>query len=460
MGLRKRLRDFRDWCPQPPGRLPTKLKRYSMPIAAAVMATLILSVSFFVFSSSLISSVPIVPLVNVQSSTTPAVLWNYSTGGEVFSSPVVDDGIVYVGSSNGNVCALNATNGAQLWNSSGSYPAVANGVVYVGTGFSVDALNATSGAQLWSNSPLTNNLVDYSPSVVVGEVVYTSTTALAGFLFALNAKTGNELWSKSIGPSEFWSSPAVVNGVVYVGTEEYTLNRNNGVYALNAKNGGQLWNYSSGYSVEASPVVVGGVVYFVTDNGDLYALSAKTGLDIWNSALFGVGDSSPAVVGGVVYVGSEDGNVYALNATSGAKLWNYTTGNGTLSTPAVVGGIVYVGSSDGNIYALDEASGAKLWSYNTIGAVGSPVVVNGILYVGGGESVYALRVSPATSASPKPSSTLPIIIGVIVALLIVAIFALLIFQKKLKTKTISPPNAPHSTSISSVQIHKEKMAGE
>ena len=49
MGIRKRLKDFRDWCPQPPDRLPTKLKRYSVPIAAVVTATLILSVSFFAF---------------------------------------------------------------------------------------------------------------------------------------------------------------------------------------------------------------------------------------------------------------------------------------------------------------------------------------------------------------------------------------------------------------------------
>ena len=107
--------------------------------------TLILSVSLFVFSSSLMPSVPIVPLVSVPSSTAPTLIWNYITSGRVSSSPVVVGNVVYVGSGDGNVYALNATNGAQLWNSSGSSPAVANGVVYVGTGFSVDALNATSG---------------------------------------------------------------------------------------------------------------------------------------------------------------------------------------------------------------------------------------------------------------------------------------------------------------------------
>jgi hypothetical protein len=59
MGLRKRFRDFRDWCLQPPDRMPSRLKRYSMPIVAALSVTLILSVSFFVLSSNVLSSPPV-----------------------------------------------------------------------------------------------------------------------------------------------------------------------------------------------------------------------------------------------------------------------------------------------------------------------------------------------------------------------------------------------------------------
>ena len=455
MGVRRKFNDFRNWCPQPPRRLPTKLKRYSMPITAMLTVTIIFTVSFLVFSSSLISfpSAPIVSLVNVPSSTTPMLLWNYTTGGRVSSSPVVDDGIVYAGSSNANVYALNATNGAQLRNytnidNASGYevsnydnfsPAVINGVIYLPGGVTVNALNAANGAQLWSDAPFINLEVYFTSPIVADGVVYVSTTQSAGFLFAFNAKTGNELWSKSITPSEFWSSPAVVNGVVYVGTDEYTLNPNNGVYALNAKNGGQLWNYSSGFSVGASPVVVGRVVYFVTYEGTIYALNAQNGIQLWNYTTGGPGPvySSPAVANGVVYAGSDDGNVYALNATSGVKLWSSTAGNGTLSSPAVVSGVVYLGSSDGNIYALGAASGAKLWSYATSGAVGSPVIVNGALYVGGGDNVYALRVSPSSSTSSKPSNTLPFAIGAVVVVIVVAV-VFLVFLRKLKTKPTNP----------------------
>ena len=66
------------------------------------------------------------------------------------------NGVVYVGSNDDNVYALNASTGTQLWsyttgNLVNSSPAVANGVVYVGSGDdNVYALNASTGAKLWS----------------------------------------------------------------------------------------------------------------------------------------------------------------------------------------------------------------------------------------------------------------------------------------------------------------------
>ena len=69
---------------------------------------------------------------------TGARLWTYTTGYWVFSSPAVANGVVYVGSGDDNVYALNAKTGAKLWSYAtsflvGSSPAVANGVVYVGS---------------------------------------------------------------------------------------------------------------------------------------------------------------------------------------------------------------------------------------------------------------------------------------------------------------------------------------
>lgn len=65
--------------------------------------------------------------------------WKYTTGGWVFSSPAVANGVVYVGSKDGNVYALNANTGTELWSfptGGGAYssPTVVNGIIYAGSG--------------------------------------------------------------------------------------------------------------------------------------------------------------------------------------------------------------------------------------------------------------------------------------------------------------------------------------
>ncbi len=69
MGLRKRFRDFRDWCPQPPDYQPSKLKRYSVPIAAVfTVNSCFVGFSFLCFLGVMSHpSLPIVPSVNVAS---------------------------------------------------------------------------------------------------------------------------------------------------------------------------------------------------------------------------------------------------------------------------------------------------------------------------------------------------------------------------------------------------------
>ena len=86
---------------------------------------------------------------------------------------------------------------------------------------------------------------------------------------------------------------------------------------LNVNNVGNLelkWSYATGGTVYSSPAVANGVVYVGSEDNNLYALDAKTGAKLWSYATGGPVDSSPAVANGVVYVGSDDNNVYALNA--------------------------------------------------------------------------------------------------------------------------------------------------
>jgi outer membrane protein assembly factor BamB len=236
MNVRKRFNDFRNWCPQPPNRLPTKLKRYSVPIAAVFTVTLIFSVSFFVFSSSFLfhPSLPIVPLVNAPALTTPLLLWNYSLGNAAYS-PAVANEVVYVGTSGSNIYALNAVNGSQVWNYSASQEA-----------YTSPSIAVTAGA------------------------VY-----IGGFnnIFAINAKNGAQLWDNNYGEdARYFNSPVVVNGVVYSGAQE------GGFSAFNAKNGHQLWNYF--YDNQSAGSIYDGSIYVTSSaaiaNGKVYFADAFT----------------------------------------------------------------------------------------------------------------------------------------------------------------------------------------
>src|ERR1700690_174322 len=97
---------------------------------------------------------------------------------------------------------------------------------------------------------------------------------------------------------------------------------------LNVNNVGSLhkkWSYKTGGAFDySSPAVANGVVYVGSDDDNVYALNASTGHKLWSYTTGGPVQSSPAVANGVVYVGSTDRNVYALDAKAAAPLWRHT----------------------------------------------------------------------------------------------------------------------------------------
>jgi outer membrane protein assembly factor BamB len=328
--------------------------------------------------------------------------WSAATSESIFSSPAVANGVVYIGSQDGSLYAFNAQTGAQLWssatgNSIGSTPAVANSVVYVGSNDgSLYAFNAQTGVKLWSAA--TGNGIYSSPAVANG-VVYVGSEDNS--LFAFNAQTGTQLWSAATGGSIF-SSPAVANGVVYIGSNDKSL------YAFNAQTGTQLWSAATGSNILSSPAVANGVVYVGSDDKSLYAFNARSGVKLWSAATGSSIDTAPAVTNGVVYVGSEDHNLYAFNARTGAQLWSAATGNSVESSPAVANGVVYVGSDDANLYAFNAQTGTQLWSATTGGFIySSPAVANGVVYTGSQDgSLYAYSLSPNDQLKP-PAKPIP-----------------------------------------------------
>ena len=150
-----------------------------------------------------------------------------------------------------------------------------------------------------------------------------------------------------------------------------------------------LWKFKTGAKVLSSPAVVDGTVYVGSADRIVYALNAANGSVRWQYKTRGAVNSSPAVSAGVVYVMSADGNLYALDATEGKLKWQFATAGERrftapgihgasprtelmpdpfdvfLSSPAVVAGTVYFGSGDHHVYALDAASGTLRWKFET-----------------------------------------------------------------------------------------------
>jgi outer membrane protein assembly factor BamB len=311
------------------------------------------------------------------------------------SSPALVNGVVYVGSFDDHLYALDAATGAKRWSfrtgaSIRSSPAVANGVVYVGSEDGrLYALDDATGTQRWSFQSGTS--VGSSPTVAHG-------TVYIGFgdhnVYALDAATGAMRWSFRTGNYVF-SSPAVANGVVYVGSSD------DHVYALDAATGVEKWSFRTGGFVLSSPSVANGVVFVGSQDGSLYALDAATGTTRWSFHTRGV-YSSPAVANGMIYVGAE--KVYALDAGTGVRQWSFRTRDFVDQSLAVANGVVYASSFGHTVYALNAANGRERWSFRTRGYMNSsPAVANGMVYVGSSDgNLYALQRS-STEMTGKDS---------------------------------------------------------
>ena len=235
----------------------------------------------------------------------------------------------------------------------------------------------------------TTSSVQSSPAVVDG-VLYVGSNN--NKVYAVSALTGVVKWSFTA-EGAVYSSPAVVGGVVYIGSFD------GNVYALDAATGAEKWMYSTGTRIQSSPVVSNGVVYIGNNSQGLFALTAASGHELWSFAGGGAVLTTPAVANGVVYVASWGHGLYALKASTGATIWNADVGCcETGSSPAVANGVVYIGQDiSGDVDALNASTGAKLWTFSTGGngnVHSSPAVADGMVYVGSdSDSVVALNVS-------------------------------------------------------------------
>ena len=300
------------------------------------------------------------------------IKWTFRTGGEVVSSPAIVDGVVYVGSNDGNLYAIDQQTGTQKWKFPteariSSSPAVADGFVYFssydGNFYAVDT---ATGKLRWKFRN-------------AGERRYAATHLHGSFPQSETMPDPFDV---------YLSSPALWNGAVYFG------NGDGNIYSLNAATGSLKWKFKTGDVVHASPAIVDGKLYIGSWDSYFYALDAVTGKELWR---FKTGEdpdihnqvgiqSSATVADGVVYFGCRDSKFYALDAATGRQRWFFPNmGSWVITSPVVQAGKVYFATSDTALFHIvDAQTGAPIDSLKFHWPIfGSPSIAGNTLYLAG-----------------------------------------------------------------------------
>ena len=302
----------------------------------------------------------------------PHVKWKYHTNGAVISSPAMADGIVYAGSTDGNLYAVDAATGTLHWKYTTrgrvvSSPAVYRGVVYF-TSYDghLYAVASDTGKLRWTFA-------------TAGERRFEA-THLHGFEPAL--ETMPDVFDV------YLSSPAIWHNRVFFGSSD------GNVYALDASSGAPMWKFKTNDVVHASPAVANGMLYIGSWDSYFYALNAATGKQVWR---FKTGEdhaihnqvgiqSSAAVADGTVFFGCRDSHLYALDARTGQLRWAFPThGSWVVSSPAARGSSVYFSTSDSSlVYELRSHDGHTVFSLAFHGwpLFSSPAIASDMLYIG------------------------------------------------------------------------------
>jgi outer membrane protein assembly factor BamB len=283
--------------------------------------------------------------------------WLHHTEAGIASTPAIANGSVYFLSRDGFFYALELATGKLLWRFAtkgeqrfaavGSYglphalgpipdpwdfylssPLVQDGKVYFGSSdHHVYALDTVTGKLIWSFKA--DEMVHSSPAYADNKI-FIGTWGTK--LYALDAQSGTEHWhfQGKVDPEQYilqgiTASPSVDNDTVYIGA------RDGFFYALNMQDGVLKWSYdTAGSWVLSTAAVDQDTVYFSTsDTGLLLALNKKTGKEKYRADTHLWTYSSPLLINNqFVVVGTMSGELYGFEKSSGKKIWYYQTPEG------------------------------------------------------------------------------------------------------------------------------------
>ena len=316
-----------------------------------------------------------------------------SAGG--WPGTTVHDGIIYAGSTDGRVVAINSSTENLEWS------------------YSIAPVTAPSSGLSCGQTSATTAI--YGTPVVDRDIVYIGT--YSGQVYALTIARGADRWvyprTGSIGA--IVGSPVIANETIYISSSDSM------VYALDTIHGDLKWKSEildeEGKRHEklwTSLVVHDGAVYMSTFDGHIYALSAETGELDWSFESEAGFTSSPVIDEDTIFLGSFDRYLYAVKIGSDVPMWKFPqegpAGNWFWASPIINEGIVYAGCLDGKVYAIEAQTGGKLWEFDAGNAIVSPPVLMDNLLIVTDESgtVYVFDLSAELEDEAAPLKVISI----------------------------------------------------
>ncbi|MGL5835824.1 MAG: PQQ-binding-like beta-propeller repeat protein [Waterburya sp.] len=259
--------------------------------------------------------------------------------------------------------------------SSSSAPVVAKEVVYIGSyDGHLYAVDVSSGDLAW-RLKITNDMALSSPAVKEDILCIGSNN---GYLYAIDLTTEQEKWKFEIGGI----SPFIIPMPVIANDKVYVVGSYHQLYVLNLDDGQLLWTFNLGNIPLSYPAITNRIICIAAINGYLYALDADTGKQLWMSKLNDTFSwSAPIINQETVYISSQ-GCLRAIDLQTGNHLWQFqmplsdqwvfkpqiwffglasqlakafsrnTNGMEQFSEPVIADGAIYVGCSNGYLYAL------------------------------------------------------------------------------------------------------------
>jgi outer membrane protein assembly factor BamB len=275
----------------------------------------------------------------------------------------VGEGLVLVGTTGGEVVALALSDGIEQWRAFvgseiGASPVAAQGRVFAQTiDGALIALDATTGEQLWSYSsqvPLLT-LRGTSTPVTARDVVYTGFSS--GKVVALRASNGEPIWEQRImlpeGRSELErivdvdAAPLLANNSIFAQAYQGRMMR------LSARDGRPRWELEVSSFLNLAEGL--GQVYAVEEKDTLTAVDQDRGEVIWQHDLLARrGLTAPLAFSNYLVVGDADGYLHVMAQRDGRMMGREKVGGKGLRTPFTL--------AESTLFVLDNAGGLHAYS--------------------------------------------------------------------------------------------------